>query len=74
MGRQVSLRSEQVDGWIIAQGSDCFQGHVAGALDCPFVVLLEQDGSHETHDGVLVGEHADDVKALRRYIKNAHEP
>jgi hypothetical protein len=45
----------QVDGWIIAQGSDCFQGHVAGALDRPFVVLLEQDGSRETHDGVLVG-------------------
>src|SRR6266480_4872081 len=34
----------QADHGIIAQGSDTFQGHVAGALDGPFVVLFEQDG------------------------------
>ena len=38
-------------------------------LDGPFIVLLEQDGAHETDDGVLVGKDVDDVGApldLRR--------
>jgi hypothetical protein len=37
----------QVDGGIIAHGGDGFQGHVAGALDCPLIVLLEQDCADE---------------------------
>ncbi len=38
-------------------------------LDGPFIVLLEQDGTHETDYGVLVGKDVDDVGApldLRR--------
>ena len=37
--------SGQSDDRIIAQGGDCFQGHVAGALNRPFIVLLKQDGA-----------------------------
>jgi hypothetical protein len=62
--RQVPGRSAgdwQADGRIIAQGRNGFQGHVAGALDGPFVVLLEQDGAHEPYDGFLVWEDPDDV-------------
>src|SRR5438105_13127658 len=39
----VRLDCRQADGWIIAQGC-CFQRHVAGTLESPFIVLLEQDG------------------------------
>ena len=46
---------------IIAQLRDGFQRHVAGTLDNPFVVLLEQDRSDEADDGVLIGEDADDL-------------
>ena len=46
---------------IIAQGGHGFQGHVAGALDGPFVVLFEQDRAHEPDEGVVVGEDADDA-------------
>ena len=53
----------QADDGIIAQGRDGFQGHVAGALDGPFIVLLEQDGADEADDGGLVGEDADDLGA-----------
>ena len=53
----------QVDGGIIAHGSDRFQGHVAGR---PFVVLLEQDRSHEAYDGVLVGRRL--ISPLSRWI------
>ena len=53
----------QADEGIIAQGCDGFQGHVAGALDGPLVVLLEQDGADEADDGGLVGEDADDLGA-----------
>lgn len=42
---------------------DGFQRHVAGALDGPFVVLLEQDRADETDDGVLIGEDADHLGA-----------
>ena len=37
----------QSDEGIIAHGRDGFQGHVARALDGPFVVLLKQDGADE---------------------------
>ena len=36
-------------------GRDGFQGHVAGTLDGPFVVLLKPDGADEAGDGRLVG-------------------
>lgn len=52
--------SREADGGIIAQWRDGFQRHVAGTLDGPFVVLLEQDCPDETDDGVLIGEDADD--------------
>ena len=41
-------KSREADDGIIAQGSDGFQRHVAGALDGPFIVLFEQDGADET--------------------------
>jgi hypothetical protein len=34
--------SRKADCWIIAQRRDCFQCHVAGTLDRPFIVLFEQ--------------------------------
>jgi hypothetical protein len=54
-GRSADDRRE-ADGGIIAQRRDGFQGHVAAALECPFVVLLEQDRADEVYDGVLVGK------------------
>ncbi len=53
----------QLDEGIVAQRCDGFQGHVARALDGPFVVLLEQDGTDEPDDSGLVGEDADDLGA-----------
>ena len=53
--------SGQSDDRSIAQGGDRFQGHVAGALDGPFVVLLQEDGADEPDDRVVVGEDADDL-------------
>ena len=47
----------------MAQGSDGFQRHVTGALNGPFIVLLEQDRADEAGDGGLVGEDADDIGA-----------
>ncbi len=46
-----------------ATGGDCLKVHVAGALDGPLVVLLEEDGPDETGDGGLVGEDAEDLSA-----------
>ena len=40
-----------------------FQGHVAGALDSPLIVLLEQDRPDQAGDRGLVGEDADHVGA-----------
>jgi hypothetical protein len=36
---------------MIAQRRDGFQRHVAGALDGPFIVLLEQDRADDSDDG-----------------------
>src|SRR5262245_4194075 len=36
-----SRHGGQLEDWILAQWSDGFQGHVAGALHGPFIVLLE---------------------------------
>ncbi len=73
-------REGQVDERIIAHGGDGFQGHVAGSLDGPLVVLLEQDGADEPGDSGFVGEDADDlgsafdlaVEALQR-VCNRYE-
>ena len=46
----------QADERIIAECGDGFQGHVAGALHGPLVVLLQEDCPDEPGDGVLVGE------------------
>src|SRR5215203_1515778 len=53
----------QADERIIAHWCDSFQGDVAGSLDGPFVVLLEQDCADEPGDGGFVGEDPDDVGA-----------
>ena len=53
----------QSDDGIIAQGGDGFQRHIAGALDGPFVVLLQQDCADEPDDSLVVGKDADDVGA-----------
>jgi hypothetical protein len=47
----------------MAQDSDGFQGHMAGAPLCPFVVLFESDGVDEAGDGGFVGKDADDLGA-----------
>ena len=41
---------------IIAHRSDGFQRHVSGALNCPLIVLFEQQGTDETDDGVVIWE------------------
>jgi len=53
----------QSDDRIIGDGGDGLKGHVAGALDGPFVVLLEQDRADQPGNGGLVGEDADDLGA-----------
>ena len=45
----------------MAQWSDGFQRHVAGALNGPLIVLFEHKGADETHDSSFIGEDADDV-------------
>ena len=63
----------QADGISIAYRGDGFQCHVAGALDGPFVVLLEEQGADEAHDGGLVGEDADDIAAALDFAIEAFE-
>ncbi|MGY4327443.1 hypothetical protein ACVWWG_001860 [Bradyrhizobium sp. LB7.2] len=46
----------------MAQRRHDFQGHVAGALDNPFIVLLEQKRAAQANDGVLVREYADHLR------------
>ena len=33
-----------------------FPAHVAGPLDCPTIIMLEQDGADEAGNGVFGGE------------------
>jgi hypothetical protein len=42
---------------------DGLKGHVAGSLNGPFVVLLEQECADEPDDGIVVGKDADDIGA-----------
>jgi hypothetical protein len=46
--------SGQADDGLIADRRNCFERHVAGSLDSPFVVLLKQDGADEPGDGGLL--------------------
>ena len=46
---------------MIAHRGDCFQGHVSRPLDCPFVVLLQEQCADEADDGCFVGKDADDI-------------
>jgi hypothetical protein len=64
-GRSAGDR-RKADGRIIAQRCDGFQRHVTGALDGPFIVLLEQDRADEENDGVFVGKMA--TISVRRLI------
>ena len=51
----------EADDGIVADAGDAFRRHVAGALDGPFVVLLEQDGTDQSAYGRLVGKDAHDL-------------
>jgi hypothetical protein len=42
---------------------DGLKDHAAGSLNGPFVVLFEKECAHETDDGVVVWEDANDVGA-----------
>lgn len=53
----------QADAWIIAERGDSFQGHVAGALHRPLVILLQQQGADQPGDRGLLWEDPDDVAA-----------
>lgn len=45
------------------RGRDGFQGHVAGTLDSPFIILFEQDGADHAGDRGLVGTDSGDLGA-----------
>lgn len=51
----------RTDDGVIAHCRDCFQRHVSGALDGPFIVLFAQDGADEPCDGCFAGDDADDL-------------
>src|ERR1700722_18877416 len=53
----------QSDDGIIAQGGHGFQRHVAGALDRPFVILLQKDRADEPDDSLVIWKDADDLGA-----------
>ena len=62
----------QTDAGISANFGEGFQCHVS-ALQCPFVVLLEQQGAHQAVDGRLVGEDADDIGATLDFAVQTHQ-
>jgi hypothetical protein len=53
----------QTDTEIMAQRCDSFQAHVACSLHGPFIILFEQQRTHQADDGGFVGEDADDLAA-----------
>lgn len=53
----------QADAEIITEWRVGFQRHVAGTLDGPFVILLQQHSADESDDGRFVGEDLNDVAA-----------
>lgn len=62
-GRGSACHGWRADERIIAHLADGFQRHVSSALDCPFVILFEQDRADESDDSVVVGKDADDIGA-----------
>lgn len=44
-------------------GGEGFQRHVACTLDCPFIVLFEQQRPAEADDGIVVREDPDNIGA-----------
>jgi hypothetical protein len=56
----------QLDEGILAQRCHGFQGHVAGALHGPLIVLFKEDGTDESDDGLVIGEDAN--TSVRRLI------
>ena len=62
-GRSCSGHSREHDDGIIADGGESFKGHVAGALDGPFIALLHEDRADESGDGRFIREDADDIGA-----------
>ncbi len=58
----MSVRHGQADGRSIAQGRERLQAHVA-ALHRPLIVLLEEQGTDEAHDGCFIRKDADHVGA-----------
>jgi hypothetical protein len=60
---RVSGCGGQPDDGIIAQRRHGFQGHVAPALNRPFVVLFEQQRPDQADDGGLVREDTDHLGA-----------
>ena len=61
----------QGNGGIIARGSDGFQGQITGALDGPFVILLEKNGADEASDGVFIRKDADHIGAAFNFAVQA---
>lgn len=59
----MSACGRQADEGIIAHRGDCLKCHVAGSIDGPFIVLLEQQRSVPAHDGFIVGKDGDDLCA-----------
>jgi PRC-barrel domain len=59
----------QLEDWILAQWRHCFQGHVAGALYGPFIVLFDQDGWFADRDRLT--DRRADVRS--RYPQSAEE-
>jgi hypothetical protein len=54
-------RRWQRDEGIIAEGGGDCPHRVAGGLDCPFIVLFQQQWANEAEDGIAAGEDGDDV-------------
>jgi hypothetical protein len=48
--RSCSGHSREQDEGMIADGRESFKCHVTGALDCPFIALLDQDRADESGD------------------------
>ena len=59
----MSRDSREHDDGVVAQRRHGFKGRVARPLDCPFIVLFEEDGADQPGDGSFIGEDADDVGA-----------
>lgn len=53
----------RADERIIAHRGDCLKGHVTGSLYGPFIILLQEQGTDQPDDGVVIGEDADDLSA-----------